>query len=345
MNDAMPPMRWGLIGASDIASTRMVPALRARGLDVVAVQSSTAAWASGFASNCGIPHATSSVNELCGRGDIDAVYISSTNEKHFDQAMTAIDAGKHVLCEKPIALSVEHATTMVRAAKDRGVVLAVNHHLPGAATHRAMRHLLQTGAIGRPLAVRISHAVLLPERLRGWRLADRTGGGVILDIVCHDAAALDALLGRHALQASALAVRQGPEIDSAVPDQSLPPDAVMATIHYEGDVLVQTHAAFTVDHTPTRLEILGTAGSIVAHDVMTQNPMGTVVLRTGNEVSEVDVGERRDLYDVVIEAFVEAVAGSGQPTVDGAAGARALAVALAVRQSVETGNAIEVAAQ
>jgi 1,5-anhydro-D-fructose reductase (1,5-anhydro-D-mannitol-forming) len=340
--NAPPPIRWGLIGASDVASTRMVPALRTQGLDVVAVQSSTAAWALHFATTSGIPSSMTSVDELCNRHDIDAVYVSSTNEKHFNQVMTAINAGKHVLCEKPIALSLAHATAMEEAAQERGVVLAVNHHLPGAATHRTIRRLLREGAIGRPLAVRISHAVLLPKRLRGWRLADQTGGGVVMDIVCHDASAIDALLGRRALEVSALAVRQSQWEDANLPDQLLPPDAVMATIRYEDEVLVQTHAAFTVDCMPTRLEVLGTSGNIVATDVMTQNPTGTVVLRSESGVREIDVGVRRDLYDVVIEAFVGAVVGSGQPTVDGAAGARALAVALAVRDSVENGRAVAV---
>jgi len=69
-----------------------------------------------------------------------------------------------------------------------GVVMGTNHHLRNAATHRTMRRLIAEGAIGRPLAARVFHAVSLPPRLQGWRVnAPAAGGGVILDITAHDA--------------------------------------------------------------------------------------------------------------------------------------------------------------
>jgi 1,5-anhydro-D-fructose reductase (1,5-anhydro-D-mannitol-forming) len=200
----------------------------------------------------------------------------------------------------------------------------------------AIRDLVARGAIGAPLAVRVFHAVSLPERLRGWRLqAPERGAGVILDITCHDTAAVNAILGREAIDAAALAVRQGPW-EAAVED------AVVAALRYEGDVLVQTHDAFTVAHAGTGLEVHGTEGSIVATDVMTQDPVGRVVLRTAAGEREIEPPDRRDLYDVTIDAFAAAVAGEGRPVVDGADGARALAVAVAVRQAAESGHTVPV---
>ena len=93
-------------------------------------------------------------------GDIDAVYISTTNEKHFPQAMAAIAAGKHVLCEKPLAMSVADAVTMVRAADKAGLVFATNHHLRNAGSHIAIRDLIASGRIGEILSARVMHAVL-----------------------------------------------------------------------------------------------------------------------------------------------------------------------------------------
>jgi 1,5-anhydro-D-fructose reductase (1,5-anhydro-D-mannitol-forming) len=334
-------MRWGLIGASDIAATRLIPAIRAHGDEVVAVQSGTAEWAAQFARSHGISQSTTAVDELC-RGDLDAVYVSSTNEKHRSQVAIATAAGKHVLCEKPMALTIEDARSMTEGAQRAGVVLAVNHHLPGAATHRAMQRLVRNGAIGVPLAVRVSHAVTLPARLRGWRLADVAGGGVIMDITCHDASAVNALLGTLPLEATALAVRQGQWGDD--PDAGRPgsPDAVMATLRYEGNVLVHTHAAFTVGHVPTRLEVLGTEGAILAHDVMTQDPCGTVHLRTASGEHEVELLSRPDLYSVVLHEFAEAVAGHGVPSVTAAAGLMALSVALAVQESAANGRSVAI---
>jgi 1,5-anhydro-D-fructose reductase (1,5-anhydro-D-mannitol-forming) len=226
---------------------------------------------------------------------------------------------------------------MVDACERAGVVLGTNHHLPAAATHRAIRDLVAAGAIGTPLAVRVFHAVSLPERLRGWRLTSPgRGAGVILDITCHDAAAIHAILGRRPEQAAAVAVRQG-AWDAAVED------AVVTALRYEGDVLVQTHDAFTVAHARTGLEVHGSDGSIVATDVMTQDPVGRVVLRTAPGEQDIEPPDRRDLYEVALEAFAGAARGAGHPLVDGADGVRALAVALAVKEAAESGRTMPVA--
>lgn len=327
----MSRLRWGLVGASDIAATRMIPAMRRLGHAVTAVHSSSAERASSYAAKHAIPHALSDLDALLAREDVDAVYISTTNQWHCAQTLAAAAAGKHVLCEKPLALSLSDAWTMVTACSAARVVLAANHHLPGAATHREIRRLVAAGAIGQPLAVRVFHAVRLPERLQGWRLHDPgAGAGVVLDITCHDAAVINALLGMPR-EAAALALRQG-DWNGAVDD------AVMSVIRYENDVLAQTHDAFTVAHAGTGLEVHGTDGSIVATGVMTQDPVGTVVLRASSGERDVEIGDRPDLYEVVLDAFAAAVSGQGQPSVSGADGARALAVALAVEEAARSGR-------
>jgi 1,5-anhydro-D-fructose reductase (1,5-anhydro-D-mannitol-forming) len=331
----MSALRWGLVGASDIAATRMIPAMRRLGHGVAAVCSSSAERAGAYAAAHGIPYATSSLDALLGRDDVDAVYISTTNQLHCAQTLAAAAAGKHVLCEKPLALSLPDAWSMVAACDDAGVVFAANHHLPGAATHREIRRMVTAGAVGRPLAVRVFHAVRLPERLQGWRLRDPgAGAGVILDISCHDAAVTNALLSTP-IEATAIAVRQGPW-DAAVED------AVMSVIRYDGDVLAQNHDAFTVPYAGTGLEVHGTDGSIVATDVMTQDPVGTVVLRDSSGAREVDIAHRPDLYDVALDAFAAAVTGQGRPAVTDVEGVHALAVALAVHEAAQSGRTVPI---
>src|SRR5690606_32707707 len=101
-----------------------------------------------------IPKAVTTLDALVNDPSVDAVYISTTNELHRDEVFAAAKAGKHILCEKPLATSLDDARAMVKAAKEAGVVLATNHHLRGAATHRAMRNAVAAGRIGRPLAAR-----------------------------------------------------------------------------------------------------------------------------------------------------------------------------------------------
>ena len=111
-------IRWGLVGASDIAATRMIPAMRRLGHDVIAVASGNADWAATYADRNGIP-ASGSVEDVIARDDIDAVYISSTNELHRSQTEMAAAAGKHVLCEKPLALSIEDGRAMLDGVRTR----------------------------------------------------------------------------------------------------------------------------------------------------------------------------------------------------------------------------------
>jgi 1,5-anhydro-D-fructose reductase (1,5-anhydro-D-mannitol-forming) len=328
-----PGIRWGLLGASDIAETRMIPAMRRLGHAVVAVASGSPERAAGYAARNGIP-ASGSVADVVARDDVDAVYISSTNERHRAQTELAAAAGKHVLCEKPLALSVADGRAMLEASDRAGVTLATNHHLPGAATHRAIRELVAGGAVGRVLAVRVFHAVMLPARLQGWRLDSKAGGGVALDITCHDAAVVNLLLGALPVDVVALATHQGPW-------ESAAEDALMATMRYADGTLVQTHDAFTVQHAPTGLHVLGSDGAIFATNVMTQDPGGTVILRDAAGEREIEVGERRDLYEVSLGGFAATLAGeAARPLVSGLDGLHAAQVAIAVRQAADTGERV-----
>ena len=166
--------------------------------------SSSAERAAAYARENGIAKAFSSLDELLG-SDIDAVYISTTNELHLEQALAAAKAGKHVLCEKPLALSSADAREIVAACRKAGVVLGTNHHLRNAGSHRAMREAIKDGRIGTPIAARVFHAVYLPEHLQGWRLSrPDAGGGVVMDITVHDADTLRFVLDDDPVEVTAL---------------------------------------------------------------------------------------------------------------------------------------------
>lgn len=334
-------LRWGLIGASDIAATRMIPAIRARGAVVAAVHSRSAEHASSFARSHRIPVGTNDIAELLASG-VDAVYISTANELHAPHTLAALAAGAHVLCEKPLALDVADAESMIALAAEQGLVLATNHHLPGSPLHRTVRELVAAGRIGTVLSATVAHAVLLPERLRGWRVAGGApGGGVIMDITCHDASVLGPLLG-HPRRVTAIDVQQA---DWNAGGTS---DAVMTVIEYEsaaGDlVLAQTHDAFTVPHATTSFEVHGTAGSIHVSDAMTQDTAGVVTLTTSDGPQRVEVDCSADLYAIVLDAFDAAVAGEGTPTATGSDGLAALRIALAAEESARTGRTIDLRA-
>ena len=191
----MAKVRWGLIGAAVIGREWMIDAIRQAGGDIVAVMSTDPARGRAYAKEFGIPKAVGSLPELFSAG-VEAVYISTTNERHRAETIAAAEAGVHVLCEKPLATSLADARDMVAASKRAGITLATNHHLRNGAVAGAMRTMIAAGRIGRPLIARLVHAGYLPEHLHGWRLRDPKGGaGAVLDLTVHDADLLRFILG------------------------------------------------------------------------------------------------------------------------------------------------------
>ncbi len=328
-------IRWGLIGASTIAHEWVIDAIRETGGEVVSVMSSDARRGQDYASANGISKSVTALSDLVDDGQLDAVYISTTNDLHCVQTLAAIAAGKHVLCEKPLALSLSDAHAMVNAARKAGVVLGTNHHLRNAASHGAMREAIEAGKIGQPIAARVFHAVYLPPHLQGWRL-DRpeAGGGVILDITVHDADTLRFVLGDDPVEASAMAQSSG------MGKVGLE-DGVMGTLRFKSGLIAQFHDAFTVKHAQTGFEVHGTEGSLIGRDVMTQKPIGSVTLRTASGDEPLQFGVR-NLYETALANFHAAMRGQGAPSASGEDGIWSLATGLAVQRSAATGSVVKV---
>ena len=328
-------MKWSLIGASDIAATRLIPAMRELGHEVYGVMSSNADRAKAYAAENGISNFTTSLDEAVN-WPVDAVYVSTTNELHAEQAIAAAKAKKHVLCEKPLAMEIATAKKMVEIAAECGVVFATNHHLRCSGTHRKIREIISTGKIGTVYSARINHAVSLPERLRGWRLdAAAKGAGVVLDIVVHDVDTLRAALGADIV-----------EVTTLVSTQSLGQngieDSSMCLFRMSNGALVSSHESFVVPYGVTSFEINGSAGSIVATNVMGQDPVGEIRLRTaaGDQIVEPD--DRENLYVYSLRKFEAATKGNGSPAADGKDGIASLAGAVAALESAKQKKTIDV---
>ena len=324
-------MHRAIIGASDIAATQVIPALRATGEEPAVVVSSKAGWAGEYATEHGIAQGT---DDLAAALDgCDAAYVSSTNEKHYEQTMAAIDAGLHVLCEKPLAMTVDQAREMVEAAAHAGVVLATNHHLRNNPVIRTMRDLIADGQVGDLLGVRVAHAVLLPERLRGWRLGDKAaGGGVVLDITVHDVDTIRYVTGLEPTSISAVGAEQG--LGEGLID------AVMTNGTLGENTLFSTYDAFTVAHAETGFEVHGTEATLIGRGCMTPEPVGTLEIRRHGEIAPAPTPEVPSLYIPNIEAFVAATRGEGRPIATGDDGRRSMETALAAVESLSTSRLV-----
>lgn len=328
-------MNWVFVGASTIASQHMIDAVRAQnGCEVTWVVSGSGDRTAQWAKDHGIANATSDLSAALADESTQCVYISSTNEKHHAQAMAAIAAGKHVLCEKPLGMTVAEAQEMVAAAEAKGVVFATNHHLRCSGSHRAMREVIASGEIGDVLSLRVFHAVHLPENLQGWRINDASaGGGVIPDITVHDADVTRFLLGEDPVdvvaQMTSSGMGEGVE-DSAMSVWSMPSGA-----------MVMSHESFTHPFAGSGVEVHGTKGSIFASGVMTQLPVGSVEVVTFEGRRPLPYSEH-SLYVQGVADFMGAVQGTSSPAATGPDGIKSLAVALAVREAAQTGERVTI---
>lgn len=327
----MPAVRWGLIGATTIAREWMIEAIREAGGEIVSVMSTSTDRGKAFAEEFGIPLAVTNLNNLFASG-VDAVYVSTTNERHRAEVIAAAEAGVHVLCEKPLATNLADARGMVLACRKARVVFGTNHHLRNSATHSALRENIRSGRIGRPLSARVSNGGYLPEHLHGWRLTDpTTGAGAILDLTVHDADLLRFILDDEPETIATLAQNSGLAADGIE-------DAALSVIRFRSGLLAQLFEGFTTRYARTGVEVHGTEGSLYASDCMPQKPSGTLTLRTGEGDEDIPL-DHQNYYVRGVRAFHDAIGGKGAPPSTGEDGLISLAVAVAALESAKTGQA------
>lgn len=328
-------MKWALIGASDIASTRVIPALKILGHETYGVMSSDSDRSARYAQENGITHHSTNLDEVLS-WPVDAVYISTTNEKHASQAVAAAQAHKHILCEKPIAMNLVDAQKMIDEAKSNGVVLAANHHIRTSGVHQKIRELIAEGQLGDVYLARINHAVSLPERLQGWRLsAGNKGGGVVLDITVHNVDTLRAALGSDIVEVTALTAANGLSKIGLE-------DTSNCLFRFESGVLANTVESFLVPYSQTTFEIHGSKGSILATGVMTQDPSGEITLTNASGSHSIEISDRENLYIKTLRQFESASNGVGTPFSSGEDGFASLQGALAVLQSAQEKRTISI---
>jgi predicted dehydrogenase len=179
------PVRWGVIGCADIAVKKVIPAMLGSELSqVTAIASRSEERATATARSLGIPRAYGSYQELLADTDLEAVYVPLPNHLHHEWAIAAAEAGKHVLCEKPLSTSSDLAREMIEAAELSGVKLMEAFMYRLHPLWIEVRRLIAEGAIGELRAVQsfFSYHNVDPGDIRNQVDA---GGGALFDIGCY----------------------------------------------------------------------------------------------------------------------------------------------------------------
>jgi predicted dehydrogenase len=185
MTGSTEPVRWGVLGCAEIATHKVIPAMqRSERCEVIAIASRDAGRAAETAEELGIPHHHGSYDDLLADPSVEAVYIPLPNHLHAEWTLRAAAAGKHVLCEKPLALSVAQATEMVEGCRAAGVVLMEAFMYRLHPMWLRVREMVTTGSIGELEAVQVffSYHNVDPTNIRN--IAEY-GGGALMDIGCY----------------------------------------------------------------------------------------------------------------------------------------------------------------
>jgi predicted dehydrogenase len=305
----MKTLKWGLIGAGDIVRKRVAPALRDSPMcEFVAVSRARAELAKSFAAEYGVSKTYGDWRELVQDSDLDAVYVATPVHLHAAQTVAAAEAGKHILCEKPMALDVGECDRMIAACTASGVRLGIAYYRHFYPVVRRMRDLIASGEIGDPVYAQINAFEwfdLPPDDPRGWFLKrDQAGGGPMFDFGCHRLEVLTHLFGP--------VRRVTGMVANVIFDRDVE-DTAAALLQFERGVCAMvavTHAA--VDARDT-VEIFGTRGSLSVANLN----KGTLTITKGDQAQVESHAPAANFHLPLIEDFVDAVIGGREPAVNG----------------------------
>lgn len=309
----MKTVRWGLMGCGDISRKRVAPALRdAAGSELVAVNRARVELAEDFAREFGARRWHADWRELLADDEIDAVYVATPVSLHAEQTIAAAEAGKHVLCEKPMAMDVAECDRMIAACRANGVALSIAYYRHFYPVIHRVREILAAGEIGRPVLAQINAFERFnpqPGQDRYWFVKRAlAGGGPMMDFGCHRIEVLMHLLGK--------VERTTADLDSILFDDREVEDTAIALLQFHD----RTRAVLTVTHAAREsrdtLDLFGSEGSI-----------HIPVLNHGEMMITTVSGERRELHpphpnihQPLIEDFIDAVRNQRAPAVDGETG-------------------------
>lgn len=282
------PLQLGILGAANIARAFTSGVAPSETVKVAAVASRDAARAESFARECGIPRFHGSYEALLADPAIDAIYNPLPNSLHAEWSIRAMEAGKHVLCEKPLATSAADARAMFAAAKRLG------RHLVEAYPYRAqpqtlkLRELLAAGAIGKVRLIHSSFGIVFSDPAN-IRLRPDVGGGALLDA------------GSYAVSLALLATGERPERVSATArwSETGVDLSTVATLEFPGGALAQISASFATAFHRQAL-IAGDAGTIET-TYLNHPPVGGPPILT----------VRHGTLNTVVPEIVEVAPGNG----------------------------------
>jgi predicted dehydrogenase len=330
MDETLAPVNWGVLGTADIALKKVIPAMHGSDLSVAAaIASRSEAKARQAAEAAGIPRWHGSYEDLLADRDIEAVYIPLPNHLHLEWAIAAAHAGKHVLCEKPLALSSADARSMADACSEAGVLLMEAFMYRLHPMWVETMSLIESGGIGDVRAVQCVFSYFNddPSNIRN---IPEYGGGALYDIGCYAVNMSRMVLGGEPTGVKATASRDdrlgtdvltsavldfGGRIASFTCSTQMEPDQRVVIYGSEGRLVVDIPFNIPPDR-PTRISRIAggsppVAPDVEVHEVPPANPytvqadLFSRAIRTGTD-SPIDPADAVANLEVIERIFADA---------------------------------------
>lgn len=330
-------VRYGVIGLGHFAQAAVLPALaKLRGSELAAICSSDPEKLRALGLRYGVTHRVGyeQYDALLRANELDAVYIAVPNSLHADFAVRAAEAGVHVLCEKPMAVSEQDAQRMIDAARSRGVKLMIAYRLHFEAATLAALETVQSGAIGEP---RCFDSTFTQQVAPGnTRLRADLGGGPLYDlgVYCINTA-------RNLFRAepnAACAFTASAEHDERFGEV---PEQISALLRFPGDRLARFTAGFGAAHV-SRYEVVGSEGVLRVEPAYGYAGALSVELIHGQRRKR-RTFRKRDQIAAEIRYFSECITRDREPEPSGAEGLADVRVIEAILAAARTGQTVEIA--
>jgi predicted dehydrogenase len=284
----MANVRFGVIGAGGIARRKTIPGmLEAKNLELAAVMD--VVDIEEIAAEFGVSKAYRSVEELVGDPQIDAVYIASPAFLHTEQIAAAARNGKHILCEKPLTLTLKEAEQAVAVCREHNVLLQEGYMMPFHGAHQAIRSLIEAGKLGRIVYLRAQLSCWYPPIEGAWRQDPaKGGGGALIDMATH----LYDLLEFFAGPVHKLIAFTGNQVQEYKSEDSA---TTLLEFRDGAHATVDTFFCVPDEAARTRLEIYGSQGSIFTEGTIGQSTGGTAEGIFGLGAGGYDATQNKDV--------------------------------------------------
>lgn len=299
-------VKWGILGNAAIARKCVIPAIQASGNgQVLALATRTPAAAEEVVSRNRIKHVYDRYDALLANPDIDAVYIPLPNHLHHPWTLSALAAGKHVLCEKPLARNAAEAKEMVRAAEKAGLLLMEAFMYRFHPRNRRIHQMTADGSIGKPRIVHSAFCYHMPEDILessgNARLNPELGGGALLDVGCYSVSAARWLFGQEPRQVQAQAIYHASGADIHLAGILRFPESALAT--FEASFISALQQTFTAVGSQAAIELPHNAF------VPFENDAVYTIRRRDQETGREYVVPGADEYQLMVEHFADVVLG------------------------------------